>query len=33
MKDEGFHSWMSINEFNAIGIYEVLIRILNFKNF
>ena len=30
MKDEGFHSWMSINEFNAIGIYEVLIRIFKF---
>ena len=30
MKAEGFQSWVQINQFNAIGIFEVLIRILKF---
>ena len=30
MKEAGFQSWVSINEFNAIGIYEVLIRAFKF---
>ena len=30
MKVEGFQSWVQINQFNAIGIFEVLIRILKF---
>ncbi len=30
MKEEGFQSWVPINQFNAIGIFEVLIRILKF---
>ena len=30
MKAAGFQSWVSINQFNAIGIYEVLIRIFKF---
>ena len=30
MKGTGFQSWVQINEFNAIGIFEVLIRILKF---
>ncbi len=30
MKREGIKSWVSIQEFNAIGIYEVLIRIFKF---
>ncbi len=30
MKNAGFQSWVSINEFNAIGIYEVLIRVFKF---
>ena len=30
MKVAGFQSWVKIDQFNAIGIYEVLIRILKF---
>ena len=30
MKAAGFQSWVSIDQFNAIGIFEVLIRILKF---
>lgn len=30
MNSEGFNSWINIKEFNAIGIYEVLIRIFKF---
>ena len=30
MKVEGFQSWIQINQFNAIGIFEVLIRIVKF---
>ena len=30
MKAAGFQSWVQINQFNAIGIFEVLIRILKF---
>ena len=30
MKAVGFQSWVSIDQFNAIGIYEVLIRIFKF---
>ena len=30
MKVAGFRSWVPINQFNAIGIFEVLIRILKF---
>ena len=30
MKVEGLKSWVPINQFNAIGIFEVLIRILKF---
>ena len=30
MKVAGLQSWVQINEFNAIGIFEVLIRILKF---
>ena len=30
MKEEGFQSWVQINQFNAIGIFEVLIRISKF---
>ena len=30
MKVEGFQSWVKINQFNAIGIFEVLIRIFKF---
>ena len=30
MKVEGFQSWVKINQFNAIGIFEVLVRILKF---
>ena len=30
MKAEGFKSWVPIDQFNAIGIFEVLIRILKF---
>ena len=30
MKSIGFSSWVSINNFNAIGIYEVIIRIFKF---
>ena len=30
MKVMGFQSWVQINQFNAIGIFEVLIRILKF---
>ena len=32
MKVAGFQSWVPIDQFNAIGIYEVLIRILKFLN-
>ncbi len=32
MIDQGLESWVSINEFNAIGIFEVLIRIFKFIN-
>ena len=30
MEKEGFDSWVSINKFNAIGIYEVLIQLFKF---
>ena len=30
MQAEGFQSWVQINQFNAIGIFEVLIRIFKF---
>ena len=30
MNGQGLKSWVSINEFNAIGIYEVLVRIFKF---
>ena len=30
MIDSMFESWVSISKFNAIGIYEVLIRIFKF---
>jgi len=30
MNSEGLDSWVNIEEFNAIGIYEVMIRILKF---
>ena len=30
MIKEGINSWVSIKNFNAIGIYEVLIRIFKF---
>ena len=30
MKVMGFQSWVPIDQFNAIGIFEVLIRILKF---
>ena len=30
MRDAGLQSWVSINEFNAIGVYEVLVRIFKF---
>jgi len=30
MKELGFQSWVPIHQFNAIGIFEVLIRILKF---
>ena len=32
MIKEQFISWKNINEFNAIGIYEVLIKIGRFIN-
>ena len=30
MQAEGIKSWVSISEFNAIGIFEVIIRIFKF---
>ena len=30
MRRQGLKSWISINKFNAIGIYEVMIRIFKF---
>ncbi len=30
MNDQGLESWVSINEFNTIGIFEVIIRIFKF---
>ena len=30
MIKNGLNSWVPINKFNAIGIYEVLIRIFKF---
>ena len=31
MQAEGIKSWVSISEFNAIGIFEVIIRIFKFN--